>query len=202
MDERLAANCGASSQPIPARLRVYRCDAAEREACALSSDEDAFRDFVIARSAALLRVAFLLTGDRGHAEDLLQTALMKTSRRWSQLVDREASYAYVRRVMVNTQTSWLRRRRVVESFVDVVPESAAQEDDFSAIEGRMLPALAQLPPGMRAVIVLRFYEDLSEAETAGLLGCSCGTVKSQAAKALAKLRLLTDFTESDQEVRP
>lgn len=120
----------------------------------MSSDHDAeFRDFVVARSAALLRVAFLLTGDRGHAEDLLQTALMKTSRRWTHLVDREASYAYVRQVMVNTQTSWLRRRRVVESFVDVVPDSAANLDDFHA----------------------------SEAETARLLGCSAGTVKGRRA---------------------
>ncbi len=156
----------------------------------MSSDhDDEFRDFVVARSAALLRVAFLLTGDRGHAEDLLQTALMKTSRRWTHLVDREASYAYVRRVMVNTQASWLRRRRVVESFVDVVPDSAASLDDFHAIEGRTLPALAQLPTGMRAVIVLRFYEDLSEAETARLLGCSAGTVKSQTSRGLARLRV-------------
>ncbi|MGI8628405.1 MAG: SigE family RNA polymerase sigma factor [Geodermatophilaceae bacterium] len=154
----------------------------------MSSDEDEFRDFVVARSPALLRVAFLLTGDRGHAEDLLQTALMKTSRRWTKLADRDASYAYVRRVMVNTQTSWLRRRRVVENFVDVVPDSAAQLDDFSAVEGRALPALAQLPAGMRVVLVLRFYEDLSEAETARLLGCSAGTVKSQTSRGLDRLR--------------
>lgn len=154
----------------------------------MSSAEDRdFRDFVLSRSPALLRVAFLLTGDRGHAEDLLQTALMKTSRRWH-LVDRDASYAYVRRAMINTQTSWLRRRRVVENFVDVVPEVGTQRDEFEATEGRTLPALAQLPPGMRAVIVLRFYEDLSEAETAGLLGCSLGTVKSQTSRGLARLR--------------
>ncbi len=153
-----------------------------------SAEDDEFRDFVVSRSAALLRVAFLLTGDRGHAEDLLQTALMKTSRRWTHLVDRDASYAYVRRAMVNTQTSWLRRRRVVESFVDVVPESVEHLDDFSAIEGRMLPALAQLPPGMRAIIVLRFYEDLGEAEAARVLGCSVGTVKSQTSRGLARLR--------------
>ncbi|MBA3278830.1 MAG: SigE family RNA polymerase sigma factor [Geodermatophilaceae bacterium] len=156
----------------------------------MSSDQDdAFHDFVVAGSAALLRVAFLLTGDRGHAEDLLQTALMKTSRRWTHLVDREASYAYIRRVMVNTQTSWLRRPRVVESFVDVVPRLSGEPDDFHAIEGRTLPALAQLPAGMRAVIVLRFYEDLSEAETARLLGCSAGTVKSQTSRGLARLRV-------------
>ena len=155
----------------------------------MSSAEDReFRDFVLSRSPALLRVAFLLTGDRGHAEDLLQTALMKTSRRWTHLRDRDARYAYVRRAMINTQTSWLRRRRVVENFVDVVPESRAHLDEFEATEGRTLPVLAQLPPGMRAVIVLRFYEDLSEAETARLLGCSLGTVKSQTSRGLARLR--------------
>ncbi len=156
----------------------------------MSGDEDReFREFVLTRSPALLRVAFLLTGDRGHAEDLLQTALMKTSRRWTHLVDRDASYAYVRRAMINTQTSWLRRRRVVENFVDVVPEAGTHLEEFEATEGRTLPALAQLPQGMRAVIVLRFYEDLSEAETARLLGCSLGTVKSQTSRGLARLRV-------------
>lgn len=150
--------------------------------------DDEFRDFVITHTPALFRTAFMLTGDRGHAEDLVQTALMKTSRRWTQIVDREARYAYVRRVMVNTQTSWLRRRRVVENFVDVVPESGTQRDDFQATEGATLPALAQLPGGMRAVLVLRFYEDLSEAETAKLLGCSVGTVKSQTSRGLDRLR--------------
>ncbi|MDQ3735400.1 MAG: SigE family RNA polymerase sigma factor [Actinomycetota bacterium] len=150
--------------------------------------DDDFRDFVERWSPALLRVAFLLTGDRGHAEDLLQTALMKTSRRWKDPVDRDGSYPYVRRVMINTQTSWLRRQRVVETFVDIVPESAEQEDAFSAVEGRALPALAQLPPRMRAVIVLRFYEDLSESDTARLMGCSVGTVKSQTSRGLDRLR--------------
>ncbi|MGI8722467.1 MAG: sigma factor [Geodermatophilaceae bacterium] len=109
--------------------------------------DDDFRDFVVTRTPALFRTAFMLTGDRGHAEDLVQTALMKTSRRWAQISDREARYAYVRRVMVNTQTSRFRRRRVVEHFVDVVPESETQRDEFPATEGRTLPALAQLPAG-------------------------------------------------------
>ncbi len=152
------------------------------------SDDEDFRSFVVASSPALLRMAFLLTGDRGHAEDLLQTALMKSSRRWTDIKDRQAAYAYVRRVMINTQTSWLRRRHVVENVVDAVPEIAGP-DEHHASEGKTLPALAQLPPGMRAVLVLRFYEDLSEAETARLLGCSIGTVKSQASRGLARLRL-------------
>lgn len=152
------------------------------------AQDEEFRDFVLTWSPALLRVAFLLTGDRGHAEDLLQTALMTTSRRWNQIRDREARYAYVRRVMLNTQTSWLRRRRVVENFVDVLPEMGRQLDDSHVAEGRTLPALAQLPAGMRAVLVLRFYEDLSEAETARQLGCSVGTVKSQTSRGLDRLR--------------
>ncbi|MDQ3717012.1 MAG: SigE family RNA polymerase sigma factor [Actinomycetota bacterium] len=153
-----------------------------------SIHDDEFRDFVLTWTPALFRTAFMLTGDRGHAEDLVQTALMKTSRRWTHIVSREARYAYVRQVMVNTQTSWLRRRRVAESFVDVVPESGTERDDFQATEGRTLPALAQLPERMRAVLVLRFYEDLSEVETARLLGCSVGTVKSQTSRGLDRLR--------------
>lgn len=153
-----------------------------------STPDDEFRDFVVAWTPALFRTAFMLTGDRGHAEDLVQTAWMKTSRHWTRIAATEARYAYVRQVLVNTQTSWLRRRRVVENFVDVIPESDAQLDNWEATEGRTLPALAQLPPRMRAVLVLRFYEDLSEAETARLLGCSVGTVKSQTSRGLDRLR--------------
>jgi len=162
-----------------------------------STEDEQFREFVASRSAALLRVAFLLTGDHGHAEDLLQTALMKTSRRWAHLVDRDACYAYVRRVMVNTQTSWLRRRRVIENYVDVLPDTTEQVDDASAADAPVLLALGQLPPGMRAIVVLRFYEDLGEAETARVLGCSIGTVKSQTSRGLARMRVhLTEATPS------
>lgn len=162
-----------------------------------SAEDEQFREFVASRSAALLRVAFLLTGDHGHAEDLLQTALMKTSRRWAHLVDRDACYAYVRRVMVNTQTSWLRRRRVIESYVDVLPETTEQVDDASDAHAPVMLALGQLPPGMRAIVVLRFYEDLGEAETARVLGCSIGTVKSQTSRGLARMRVhLNESTPS------
>ncbi len=162
-----------------------------------SAEDEQFREFVASRSAALLRVAFLLTGDHGHAEDLLQTALMKTSRRWAHLVDRDACYAYVRRVMVNTQTSWLRRRRVIENYVDVLPETTEQVDDASDAHAPVMLALGQLPPGMRAIVVLRFYEDLGEAETARVLGCSIGTVKSQTSRGLARMRVhLTEATPS------
>ncbi len=153
--------------------------------------DEEFAEFVIRWSPALLRVAFLLTSDRGEAEDLLQTALLKTSRHWDRLSDREAAYAYVRRVLVTTHTSWRRRRRVHEVFVDQLPDSASGEP--AAIgAGRALQALEELPPRMRAVVVLRWYEGLTEAETAEALGCSVGSVKSQASRGLARLRELLD----------
>jgi RNA polymerase sigma-70 factor (sigma-E family) len=157
--------------------------------------DDGFAEFVTRWSPALLRVAFLLTSDRGEAEDLLQTALLKTSRHWDRLADREAAYPYVRRVLVTTHTSWRRRRRVHEVLLDQVPDSAAGEP--SRVEaGRALQALETLPPKMRAVVVLRCYEGLSEAETAQALGCSVGSVKSQASRGLARLRELLDHTRT------
>ena len=153
--------------------------------------DDEFADFVTRWSPALLRVAFLLTSDRGEAEDLLQTALLKTSRHWGRLADREAVYAYVRRVLVTTHTSWRRRRRVHEVLIDRLPEPAS--GGSTELEpGRALQALEQLPRQMRAVVVLRYYEGLTEAETADALGCSLGSVKSQASRGLARLRELLD----------
>jgi RNA polymerase sigma-70 factor (sigma-E family) len=153
--------------------------------------DDEFAEFVTRWSPALLRVAFLLTSDRGEAEDLLQTALLKTSRHWGRLSDREAAYAYVRRVIVTTHTSWRRRRRVHEVLLDQFPDQRAPE--APAIEaGRALQALEDLPPRMRAVVVLRCYEGLTEAETAEALGCSVGSVKSQASRGLARLRAVLD----------
>lgn len=151
--------------------------------------DDEFAEFVHQWSPPLLRVAFLLTADRGEAEDLLQTALLKTSRHWSRLTDREAAYAYVRRVLVTTHTSWRRRRRVPEVLVDRCPDAAYGEPTGIQV-GRALQALEQLPPRMRAVVVLRCYEGLTEAETAEALGCSVGSVKSQASRGLARLREL------------
>jgi RNA polymerase sigma-70 factor (sigma-E family) len=153
--------------------------------------DDEFADFVTRWSPALLRVAFLLTSDRGEAEDLLQTALLKTSRHWGRLADREAAYGYVRRVLVTTHTSWRRRRRVHEVLIDRLPERASGESTELGA-GRALQALEQLPRQMRAVVVLRYYEGLTEAETAAELGCSLGSVKSQASRGLTRLRELLD----------
>lgn len=149
-----------------------------------------FRDYVVARSPALLRTAYLVTGDRGEAEDLLQEALLRLSRVWQRVSGSDSLDAYVRRTMVNLRTSRWRRRRVHTVTVDELPEHQRAADDATRISDRdeMWLALATLPPRMRAVLVLRFYEDLTEAETAAALECSIGTVKSQSSRALDKLR--------------
>ena len=143
-----------------------------------------FDAFVVARSGSLLRTAYLLLGDEQRAEDLLQTALTKAWFAWAR-IDWEPE-AYVRRILVTTAASWWRRRWVVETPTAVVPEEATAAPDEHE---DLWNALRHLPPRQRAVVVLRYLEDRSEAETARLLDCSPGTVKSQAAKALAKLRL-------------
>lgn len=146
-----------------------------------------FRDFVASRSPALTRTAYLLTGDWQRAEDLLQTALLHCYRRWSSLDDPEA---YVKRTMVTTVTGWRRRRWVGEVPTAVLPDRATGRDAPGEADARLdlLRLLADLGPRQRAVIVLRFYEDMSEAEAAALLGCAVGTVKSQTARALDRLR--------------
>jgi RNA polymerase sigma-70 factor (sigma-E family) len=154
-----------------------------------SSDEVAYRDFVRSRRAALLRTAFLLCGDPGHAEDLLQNAFLGLYRTWP-LRSGEAADAYVRRSLCNGRTSRWRRRSSHERPAADLPDSAGP-DEMAAVDTRdlVLRALSTLAPRQRAVIVLRFYADLAEAETAAALGCSVGTVKSQTSDALARLRL-------------
>ncbi|WP_299957355.1 SigE family RNA polymerase sigma factor [uncultured Modestobacter sp.] len=155
----------------------------------MSDEDDArFRHFVIEQRAALLRTAHLLTGDDGHAEDLVQQALLKTYRHWGRVSGRGDPTAYVRRVLVTTHTSWRRRLASTEQVVESLPDRAARPADERDEE--LLGALRTLPPRMRAVVVLRFYEDRSEAQTAQLLGCSVGTVKTQTSRAMARLREL------------
>jgi len=152
--------------------------------------DEEFSRYVTERSGALLRVAYLLTGNRADAEDLLQTALAKTYLSWGRIQDKGALDGYVRRVLVNTQTSWWRKRRVEEYPTDQLPEQVWEDTRPAEIELRstVWNSLAQLPRRQRAVVVLRYYEDLSEAETAEIMGISVGTVKSTASRALAKLR--------------
>ena len=150
---------------------------------------EAFREYVAGRSPALLRTAYLLTGHRGDAEDLLQTALAKTYLAWDRIREREALDGYVRRVMVNTHTSWRRRRKLNEYPTDELPERGQRDaTDDVALHDALWTALAELPKRQRAMVVLRYYEDLSEAETADVLGVSVGTVKSTTSRALQKLR--------------
>lgn len=157
---------------------------------------EGFESFVVARGAALHRTAYLLTRDHGLAEDLVQTALAKAWQSWRRIQGEPEPY--VRRVMVNTYASWWQRKWRGEQPTETLPETSAARsggDDRSgpgrAHEDRdaLDRALAALPRRQRAVVVLRFVEDLTERETAALLGISVGTVKSQAAKALAKLRI-------------
>ena len=155
----------------------------------MADEEDAgFRAFVLAHRQSLLRTAYLLTGDTGHAEDLVQTALLKTCRHWRRVAERGDPSAYVRRVLVTTATSWRRRLLTTEQVMEAVPERA-HHDRYAERSDEVMEALRALPPRMRAVVVLRYYEDRSEAQTAELLGCSVGTVKTQASRAVARLRL-------------
>jgi RNA polymerase sigma-70 factor (sigma-E family) len=150
------------------------------------ADPEAFDAFVVARSPALLRTAYLLTHDRGLAEDLVQSALTKTWFAWGRLND-DDPVRYVRRVLVTTSVSWHRRMWIRERPTERLPEPTTELDASPAGHDLWI-ALGHLPPRQRAVVVLRYYEDLTESEAAHLLGCSVGTIKSQCSKAMAKLR--------------
>jgi RNA polymerase sigma-70 factor (sigma-E family) len=158
-----------------------------------AGDEADFEEFVAARSAELLRTAVLLTRDRGHAEDLLQTALVKAYRHWGRISG--DPYPYVRRVLVTSAASWWRLRSTQE-VVSLPASDPVSPDGTAAVDERerMAAALATLPPRMRAVLVLRYTEDLSERATAELLGCSVHTVKSQTVRGLARLRVVLNTT--------
>ncbi len=148
-----------------------------------------FTEFVQASWPGLYRTAFLLVGDRQLAEDLAQTALAKTYAAWSRIQDRAAAPAYARRTLVNTASSWFRTKGWRNELpTDDLPEAAYTKDPST--RPAVIDALGRLPPRQRAVVVLRYYEDLSVAETADALGCSTGTVKSQTFEAFAKLRVL------------
>lgn len=156
-----------------------------------------FEEFVAARSSALLRTAYLLTRDHTLAEDLLQTALTKAYLAWSRVEGNPEPY--VRRILVNTYASWWRRRWNGEQPTEALPDHG-HHDDRVGESGDLWDALGRLPRRMRAVVVLRYFEDLTEAETASLLGVSVGTVKSQASKALAKLRIDPSLTEQTEPI--
>ncbi|WP_433041646.1 SigE family RNA polymerase sigma factor [Dactylosporangium sp. CS-033363] len=155
-------------------------------------DEAGFREFVAARLAQLSRVAYLLTGDHHKAEDLVQVTLVKVARHWRRVSAAGAPDAYVRRALYHEHVSSWRGKRVPETPTADPPERATGRDESAEAVRRIVlrDALAKLAPGQRAVIVLRYFEDLSEADTADALGCSAGSVKSQAHHALARLRVV------------
>jgi RNA polymerase sigma-70 factor (sigma-E family) len=161
------------------------------------ADQQAFETFVHQTSDRLLRTAYLLTGDRGHAEDLVQTTLLRTARRWP--TARRDPGAYARKVLVNLARDRWRtlRRRPGEAPLEI--DVAVPVRDGVAERDRLLRAARTLPAGQRAVLVLRYFDDLSVAETAAALGCSEGTVKSQTARALDRLRSVLAPTKENAD---
>ncbi|GIG57965.1 DNA-directed RNA polymerase sigma-70 factor [Longispora fulva] len=151
--------------------------------------EAEFTDFVAERGPALLRIAYALAGNQAAAEDLLQTALAKTALKWRSL-DRRGVESYVKQVMYNDHVSWWRRRRNrQETSMASLPETPLPDSsEETALKLLLRDALRRLPPRQRAVLVLRYLEDLTEYQVAQRLGCSPGTVASQASRALRKLR--------------
>jgi RNA polymerase sigma-70 factor (sigma-E family) len=152
---------------------------------------ESFREYVGARLAGLSRVAYLLTGDCHLAEDLVQNTLIRVADRWERLTATGDPDAYVRRVLYTQHVSaWRRRRPVTEPYAQ--PPDSVESDIAGqvAVSVTVRQALARLGPRQRAVLVLRYFEDLSEARVAEVLGCSIGTVKSQTRDGLARLRVL------------
>ena len=151
---------------------------------------EGFAQFVEARERALQRTAYLLTGDWALAEDLVQTALARAWPRWERITRRDDPEIYVRKVLVNTWTTWNRRRWRGEKPSAEVPDAVAAGDVAEEVTVRvgLRGALGSLTPRQRAVLVLRIYDDLPEAQVAHLMNCAVGTVKATMSQALAKLR--------------
>ena len=159
-----------------------------------AGSERAFEQFVEERSMALFRTAYLVAGDVHQAEDLLQSALEQAYRRWRRIRTMEYPEAYVRRVIVNLACDRRRGRRKVEVALEEATTASAEDGtDLVDLRQALLIGLRKLPVGMRTVLVLRYWEGLSEAEIAAELGRSVGTVKSQASRGLERLRKIADL---------
>jgi RNA polymerase sigma-70 factor (sigma-E family) len=158
-----------------------------------------FDDFVRARGQALLRFAYVLSGDAHLAEDLVQEVLARLHRRWDRITAMQHAEAYVRTAIARQFLSWRRRRSAGEAILAEVPEPAAFAEPQQRVLARdqMWRLLAGLPRAQRAVLVLRFYCDLPDDEIATLLGCGESTVRSQAARALARMRTRLGEQEGD-----
>ncbi len=172
------------------------------ETTALPQPDDTFPAFMAAALPGLLRFGYVLTGDLHRGEELAQAALVTTYRRWKKL-RHDDPYAYVRRAMVNAHTSlWRRRRRETPMPAGFDAAAAGTGPTRYDDVDQVLRALRVLPPRQRAVMVLRYYDDLSEAEIARTLDCSPGTVKSQASRALKALRRELDRVDHALEGTP
>lgn len=172
------------------------------EVMSLDAAEEGFRQFVANSYERLVHSAFLLTGDRGYAEDLVQDALLRVYGRWSSLRAREAAYAYAHTTMVRAAGRWWRRSWHGEVSAGHFGEEPLAVSDVS-VSLDVRRALAGLPWQQRAVVVLRFFDDLTEEDTARRLGCAVGTVKSRTSRALANLRVagsLVCYPEDTTEV--
>ena len=160
--------------------------------------ENSFEEFVAASSGRLFTMARLLTGgNRAEAEDLLQGAYERAYRHWGRICRRSEPERYVRQILVNASVDRLRRLRRRPEVPLLLDLEAGTGDSAGAIEDRdlLVRGLADLPPRQRAVLVLRYFEDLTEGQIAAVLGCTAGTVKSQAARGLARLRAAVDTAE-------
>ncbi len=157
---------------------------------AAQRSREKFAEFAQARSPALFRAAFLMVGDRGLAEDLLQEALTKTYVAWPRLREMANAEAYTRKAITTTAISWWRRKSWQREVPrDDLPDQRVEEQGAHVDERDWLwTELQMLAPRQRAAIVLRYYEDLTEAQTAEAMGCSVGTVKSQVSDGLNRLR--------------
>jgi len=163
-----------------------------------SSDAE-FAAWMAARQGALARTAYLLTGSQSAADDLLQATLTKIYLAWPRIADRQHVDAYARRALVNEHRStWRRTSRRPEVLAETPPDRGEQPPEYDGEREAVWQLVQGLPPRQRAVIVLRYYEDLSEAQIADLLGISTGTVKSQASRALAALRERVPAREEDR----
>jgi len=163
-------------------------------------DEAAFRDFAVAARPQLVRTAYLLCGDEHEAHDLVQVTLMRVHRRWRSIERSDQPGVYARRVLINLVASFWRRRLRTRMLPLPAAGERAEPDCTELVAAReeLWHAVMTLPPRTRAILVLRYFEDMSEAETAAALRCSLGSVKSQASRGLARLReLLSEQRRAD-----
>jgi len=162
-----------------------------------AESDDEFRDFMRGRWSAMVRLAYTLTGDQGHAEDIAQAAFASAYSAWGRVRRAGDPDAYVRAIVIHENSKRFRKQRVREDLRAVVPECGTGADDRLADRAALRDTLSRLGPRQRTVIVLRFWLDMSEADTARALNCSVGTVKSQTSRALATLRKHADITEGE-----